>query len=64
MSHHGGHVGLVLCAVPLQECGDDTKAGSADFRIVAVLIPVQIQKSNYKHHSLKRHNVIKEPSGV
>ena len=54
MSHHGRHIGLVLCAIPLQKSGDDTKAGGADFRIVAVLIPVKVQKMNHQNQSLHK----------
>ena len=41
--HHAGHVGLAFLAISSQEVVDDTKTSGADFRIVALLIPMQVQ---------------------
>lgn len=50
--HHARHIGLVLCAISSQEVVDDAKASRADFRIIALLIPVQVQQSDHQNQSL------------
>ena len=52
MLHHSRYVGLVFGASPFKEVDDDSKASSADLRVITHLSFVQVQKTNYQNKSL------------
>ena len=53
MSHHLGHVGLVLGALALKETDDDGKTGCGDLWVIATLSLVEVQNSHYQYQSLR-----------
>lgn len=57
MFHHAWHVGLILLAFALQEVDDYSKASSADFRIIAVLVPMQVEQTNHQNKCLREHKL-------